>query len=61
MDLDAEDRRIRAHYKAAKISVFRWNKNGTMSDVWMRLARRWKRPVREIKNIVHYHGRTDWM
>lgn len=53
----SEEDRIIAHYKALKRRV----NGGDMSvNVWMPLARKWHRPVREIKNIVQYHGRTDW-
>lgn len=62
-DPEAEDRRIRAHFKSLKRSYGRDEWDGgrnSMATVFMALARHWRRPIREIKNIVAYHGRTDW-
>lgn len=56
-DTNPEDR-IRAHFKGLKK---RWDfRRDGLPGIWMLLARQWKRPVRDIKNIVGYHGRHDW-
>lgn len=51
-DDSPRDRRIKAQFKAMKSSnmgVF----DGTLSSLYLRLARQWKIPVREVKRIVH--------
>lgn len=45
--------RIRAQYRAEKRYV---TPNGGLPRLWMRLARQWKRPVKEIKAICGYVG-----
>jgi hypothetical protein len=58
--MTTEEDRIRAHYRGLKKRLD--PSTGDLGvDVFMRLARQWKRPVAEIKNIVIYHGRTDWI
>lgn len=50
--------RIRAEFKARKARLD-YNANG-LPVLFMALAKKWERPVTEIKNIVEYRGRTDW-
>jgi hypothetical protein len=50
--------RIRANFKGAKKRID-YRRDG-LGSLWFELAQRYKRPVRAIKNIVGYHGRTDW-
>lgn len=62
-DFEAEERRIRAHYKSLKRSYGRdeWDSGRLdIGDCLRALAIRWKRPIWEIKNVLHLHGRTDW-
>lgn len=56
--MQTETDRIRAQFKGMKKR--RDFRDSGLPGIWMHLARQWQRPVREIKNIVGYHGRTDW-
>lgn len=56
MSQTPEDR-IRAQYKAEKPSYYR--DGYPISWLFMALARKWKRPVREIKRICGYQVRTQ--
>jgi len=58
-----EEDRIRRHFKSLKAAYGRDEWDGgrnSLTTVFMHLARRWKRPIYEIKNILGVHGRTDW-
>lgn len=46
--------RIRLQYRAMRRSSF--VREFGVSSMWMALARQWKRPVREIKRLVHGPG-----
>lgn len=48
--------RIRAQWKARKFDP----RNETVHVVFMQMARTWRRPIAEIRNIIGYRGRTDW-
>lgn len=43
--------RIRAQYLALKAAYYA---DDNLAELWMRLARQWKRPIREIKLICGY-------
>lgn len=46
----AEERRIRAQFRAEKKRID--YSNDGLPTLYLRLARQWKRPVQEIKRIV---------
>lgn len=58
-----DEDRIRAHYRGLKRSYGRDEWDGgryDIGDCLLALARHYKRPIHEIKNILGLHGRTDW-
>lgn len=48
--MQTKEDRIRRHHKALKKAVYR--NSDPVSYLWMTLARKWRMPIREIKQIV---------
>ena len=50
--MQTSEDRIRRQFKSLKKLYY--SEDESISAVWVRLARQWNRPIREIKEIVGY-------